>query len=63
MLTLEGPEGEVALGETMVAGEKSLVATVTTTLAPGRYTVSWRSAGDDGHVRRGDFAFTVRTTN
>ena len=63
MLTLEGPGGDVALGETMVVGEKSLVATVTTTLAPGRYTVSWRSAGDDGHVRRGDFAFTVRTTN
>ena len=62
-LTLEGSEGEVALGETTVADEKSLVATVTTELAPGRYTVSWRAAGDDGHVRRGDFAFTLRATN
>jgi methionine-rich copper-binding protein CopC len=28
-------------------------------LAPGEYTVAWRAMGDDGHVVRGDFAFTV----
>lgn len=28
-------------------------------LAPGGYTVSWRGMGSDGHVVRGDFAFTV----
>lgn len=27
-------------------------------LAPGKYTVSWRGMGADGHVVRGDFAFT-----
>lgn len=28
-------------------------------LPAGSYTVSWRGMGDDGHVVRGDFAFTV----
>lgn len=28
-------------------------------LAPGRYTVSWRGIGDDGHVVRGEFGFSV----
>jgi methionine-rich copper-binding protein CopC len=28
-------------------------------LAPGGYTVSWRGMGGDGHVVRGEFAFTV----
>jgi methionine-rich copper-binding protein CopC len=59
-LSLEGPNGEIALGETTVGDEKSLVATVPAALAPGSYTVKWRSAGDDGHVLRGDIAFSVR---
>ena len=59
-LALEGPAGEVELGDTTVADEKSLMAMVPRAMAPGSYTVSWRTAGDDGHVRRGDFAFTVR---
>jgi methionine-rich copper-binding protein CopC len=62
-LTLQGTDGEVVIGETVVADQKSLVAAVPTDLSPGRYTVSWRSAGDDGHVRRGDFVFTLRGTN
>ena len=28
-------------------------------LPAGAYTVSWRGIGDDGHVVRGDFGFTV----
>lgn len=28
-------------------------------LAPGDYVVSWRVAGDDGHVMSGKFGFTV----
>lgn len=62
-LSLEGPSGEVTLGKTTVADEKSIVAEVATPLGPGSYTVSWRSAGDDGHVLRGDFSFTVRAAN
>jgi methionine-rich copper-binding protein CopC len=33
--------------------------TVASPLAAGTYTVSWRGIGDDGHVVRGDFRFTV----
>ena len=62
-LSLEGPGGEIAIGETRVGEEKSLVAAVSGPLEPGAYTVSWRSAGDDGHVQRGDFSFAVRTAN
>jgi methionine-rich copper-binding protein CopC len=28
-------------------------------LTSGRYTVSWRGIGEDGHVVRGDFGFSV----
>ena len=62
-LSLEGPAGAVELGDTKVSDEKSLMAMVPGTLAPGSYTVSWRTAGDDGHVRRGDFGFAVRAAN
>ena len=62
-LSLEGPAGDVELGDTTVADEKSLRAMVPDALAPGSYTVSWRTAGDDGHVRRGDFTFAVRGAN
>ena len=62
-LSLEGSSGEIALGDTAVGAEKSIVAAVPTTLGPGSYTVKWRSAGDDGHVQRGEFGFTIRTTD
>ncbi|HUP51586.1 MAG TPA: copper resistance CopC family protein [Longimicrobiales bacterium] len=32
---------------------------VSQTLPAGAYTVSWRGIGDDGHVVRADFRFTV----
>ena len=37
----------------------SIAADLTKALAAGKYTVVWRSAGDDGHAVRGKFAFTV----
>ena len=37
----------------------SIKAVVPVTLAPGGYLVSWRTAGDDGHVIRGTFPFTI----
>ncbi len=58
-LTLEGADGEIAVGETTVHDDKSLKAMLPSTLAAGNYTVKWRTAGDDGHTQRGDFAFTV----
>ena len=58
-LTLEGADGEIAVGETTVHDDKSLKAMLPAALAGGDYTVKWRTAGDDGHTQRGDFAFTV----
>ena len=58
-LTLEGAGGEIAVGETAILDDKSLKAMLPSALAGGDYTVKWRTAGDDGHTQRGDFAFTV----
>lgn len=38
---------------------KVIHVSVDEALAAGAYTVAWRGIGDDGHVVRGDFAFTV----
>ena len=59
-ITLEGPGGDVALGEVEIHDDRSVAAALDGALDPGEYTVSWRSAGDDGHVQRGSFSFTVR---
>jgi methionine-rich copper-binding protein CopC len=58
-LTLEGADGEIAVGATTVHDDRSLKAMLPSALAGGDYTVKWRTAGDDGHTQRGDFAFTV----
>lgn len=59
---------------TLVAADSSTVATskvrktddplsvavdVTGAMKPGGYTVRWRTSGDDGHVIRGSYRFTV----
>ena len=62
-LLLEGADGAVALDETAIGEDKSLMATLPTALAGGVYTVKWRTAGDDGHTQRGDFSFTVRAAD
>lgn len=61
-LAVEGPEGAVELGDLRAGEENSLVSDVAAVLGPGSYTVRWRTAGDDGHVVRGDFSFTVGAT-
>ena len=62
-LTLEGAAGEIALGDTAVQEDQSLLAMLPSKLEAGAYTVRWRTAGDDGHAQRGDFAFTVRAAD
>lgn len=64
-ITLTGPSGKVALGKLALgkAGNEpdhSLVAEVTGTLAPGKYTASWRTSGTDGHMLTGTFEFTFK---
>ena len=58
-VSLGGPSGDVEIGETRVTAEKSVVVAVPA-LGPGTYVVSWRTAGDDGHVQRGEFSFAVQ---
>ena len=41
---------------------KSFTVEVLESLADGAYTVAWRTAGDDGHVERGTFDFSVANT-
>jgi methionine-rich copper-binding protein CopC len=62
-LEVTGPAGAVKLNGFRVNDDKSIVATVEGTLADGRYTVRWQSAGDDGHVQKGEFAFSVKQAN
>jgi hypothetical protein len=61
-LTLEGPSGAVKLGAVKAAAENSIAAAVEGAVADGKHTVSWQTAGKDGHVIKGTFAFTVRQT-
>jgi methionine-rich copper-binding protein CopC len=55
---LTSPSGKIPLGPPRVTGEKVLVAGISSKLADGTYTVTWQTAGDDGHVVKGDFTFT-----
>jgi len=64
-LALEGAAGKVELGKVtagMVEGkaDNSLVAPVVGTVAPGTYTVSWKTSGTDGHILTGTFEFTFK---
>ncbi len=59
-LEMSGPSGPIALTGFQVTKDKSIMATIAASLADARYTVRWQSAGDDGHVQKGEFTFTVR---
>lgn len=58
-LSLAGPRGAVKISAPSLGAEKSVVATIEETLAPGNYQASWKTAGDDGHVVRGTFRFSI----
>ena len=60
---LTGP-GAAAVALTALAkGDSGLVlAVVKGRMAPGPYTVAWRTMSKDGHVVRGTFAFRVGAT-
>ena len=51
----------ITLSSTAVGPDTlSLKASVRGTLAPGKYTVLYRTAGNDGHVMRGRYQFTLQ---
>ena len=55
-----GPSGKVELGPAHSMADKDIMAAVKGTLGNGKYTVAWQTAGTDGHVRKGEFFFTVQ---
>lgn len=61
-ITLSGAAGEVKLGALTVEADKSMSAAVEGMTPDGAYKVSWQAAGDDGHVQKGEYSFTVRQT-
>src|SRR5580658_10287165 len=59
-IEIAGPSGSVELGPTHSMSEKSLMAVVKGNIGDGKYTVTWRAAGDDGHVSKGTFSFMLK---
>lgn len=59
-MSLSGPSGPAPLAAPRVDG-KSISAAIAGSVPDGAYTASWQSAGDDGHVQKGEFKFTVKT--
>lgn len=57
--------GMVPLGKLTRESEATapLVAKVPSLLAPGAYTVTWKTMSKDGHVVDGAFDFTIRAAN
>jgi len=59
-VTVTGPgNASVALAPLASADSATVVAGVKGKMSPGTYTVVWRTMAKDGHVARGNFAFTV----
>ena len=59
---LIGGAGELgSLGALSIVPDSlgTVIAPVSGVLPAGRYTVRWQTAGDDGHIVRGEFAFVV----
>ena len=56
-----GPAGKVALGMVHAMDPKQLMGPITGKMSNGVYTVNWQTAGDDGHVQKGSFTFTLKT--
>ena len=59
-IELKGPSGKVDLSPAHAMGDNSLMAGVSGKVADGIYTVAWQAAGDDGHVVKGAFKFTLK---
>lgn len=58
-LTLVGPAGELELEGLHTMGENDLMVRIVGRVPDGEYTATWKAAGDDGHVREGEWKFTV----
>jgi methionine-rich copper-binding protein CopC len=59
-IELTGPSGKVDLTAAHAMGDKSLMAGVSGKVVEGVYTIAWQTAGDDGHVVKGNVKFTLK---
>jgi len=62
-VAVKGPSGAVEMGPPHANGEKSIAADFKAKLTDGQYVVKWQTAGDDGHVSKGDFNFSVKSAH
>jgi methionine-rich copper-binding protein CopC len=60
-IAVKGPAGAVETGPAHANAKTSIVTDFKGKLADGQYVVSWQTAGDDGHVSKGDFSFSVKS--
>lgn len=58
-MEIKGPSPKTKLVQMHVM-DKSLMAMVEGDMPDGAYTVSWQAAGSDGHIQKGDLAFSVK---
>jgi len=61
-IAVKGPAGAVTMGPVHANSEKSIVSDFKGKRAGGQYTCSWQTAGDDSHLSKGDFSFSVKST-
>lgn len=61
-IEITGPSGKLELGPVHSMAKKSVMATINGKMADGPYHVAWQTAGDDGHVVKGEISFTVKQT-
>lgn len=61
-IRLRGPDSVLVTttAPRAAADTMAIVSEVRGTLAPGVYTVQYRTAGPDGHVMRGSYKFTLQ---
>lgn len=57
---LAGVAGKIELGPAHSMGKNNVMAPIVGKMTDGKYTVNWQTAGDDGHVEKGTFAFTLK---
>jgi len=60
-IAVGGSAGAVAVGPTHLMSEKSIMADFRGQLSDGEYVVIWQAAGNDGHVSKGEFKFSVKS--
>ena len=62
-IAIKGPAGPVETGPVHANPQNSIAADFKSKLADGKYVVSWQTAGDDGHMSKGDFSFSVKSAH